>query len=213
MSASDERRHNDVAKLRELAIQSNGRIVVNHVAGNPPNAIDVSLHFATAPSHDYPKSVQKVTKVKVSLPARYPFIGPQAFISTPIFHPNVFTSGQICLGNKWLPTENLELLIKRIIQILVFDPAIVNEQSPANGHALSWYRNAKRSHPGKFPSDSALLTKSAEAKTMTWSEVPPAPAEKVVISCPKCSSQLRVPAGRTGNVKCPKCENIFEART
>jgi predicted Zn finger-like uncharacterized protein len=213
VSASDERRRNDVAKLRELAGQSNGRISVDHVTGNPPHTIELSLRFNTAPSRSYPTNVQKVTKVKISLPARYPFTGPQAFIDTPIFHPNVFSSGQICLGSKWIPTENLELLVRRIIQILVFDPSIVNEQSPANMEALSWYQSTKHAHPMKFPSDSAMLTKPAEAKTMTWSEIPAAPADKVVISCPNCSAQLRVPAGRTGNVKCPKCETIFEART
>src|ERR1700756_2375841 len=32
-------------------------------------------------------------------------------IKTPIFHPNVFPSGQICLGGRWLPTESLDLLV------------------------------------------------------------------------------------------------------
>lgn len=213
LSASDERRHNDVAKLRELARQSKGRIEIESVGGNPPHTVNVNLHFNTAPSRTYPESVQKMTKVKVSLPARYPFVGPQAFISTPIFHPNVFNSGQICLGAKWLPTENLELLVRRIIQILIFDPAVVNEQSPANGDALTWYRGAKRAHPARFPTDSALLTKSVEEKKMSWSDIAAAPSERIVVRCPKCSTQLRLTAAKSGTVKCPKCGTSFEART
>jgi LSD1 subclass zinc finger protein len=30
-----------------------------------------------------------------------------------------------------------------------------------------------------------------------------------VVTCTKCPTQLRVPEGATGNVKCPKCQNIF----
>jgi phage FluMu protein Com len=30
-----------------------------------------------------------------------------------------------------------------------------------------------------------------------------------VVTCTKCPTQLRVPEGATGNVKCPKCKNVF----
>lgn len=36
---------------------------------------------------------------------------------------------------------------------------------------------------------------------------------KVLIKCPKCTQQLRVVAGKTGMVNCPKCGNKFEAQT
>lgn len=32
-----------------------------------------------------------------------------------------------------------------------------------------------------------------------------------VTTCPKCPTKLRVPDGTTGNVKCPKCGNVFPA--
>jgi restriction system protein len=31
------------------------------------------------------------------------------------------------------------------------------------------------------------------------------PKQKVIVLCPNCGQQLRLPAGRTGNVKCPSC--------
>ena len=34
--------------------------------------------------------------------------------------------------------------------------------------------------------------------------------EKIEVSCPECSQSLRVPAGYSGNAKCPACETKFE---
>jgi hypothetical protein len=34
---------------------------------------------------------------------------------------------------------------------------------------------------------------------------------RVMISCPACAAQLRLPAGRTGNVVCPRCNHSFDA--
>jgi hypothetical protein len=44
--------------------------------------------------------------------------------------------------------------------------------------------------------------------------LPEVPLEaKVVIGCPRCLQQLRVPSGRTGTIKRPKCCEQFEATT
>lgn len=36
---------------------------------------------------------------------------------------------------------------------------------------------------------------------------------KVVINCPKCQQQLRVPTGQRGNVSCPACKTTFQVQT
>jgi hypothetical protein len=35
--------------------------------------------------------------------------------------------------------------------------------------------------------------------------------KKIIVSCPKadCGQQIRVPAGKSGLIKCPKCESTF----
>lgn len=38
------------------------------------------------------------------------------------------------------------------------------------------------------------------------------PPKKVEISCPKCSSTLRVPSDYEGSVRCPSCSNVFSAK-
>jgi hypothetical protein len=76
MTAFDERRIQDLQKLRHLAEQFPARVKLDRVAGDPPNEIDIALHFKTAPSPHYPKTVQEVTRLTINLPARYPLVEP-----------------------------------------------------------------------------------------------------------------------------------------
>ena len=212
MSAFDERREQDVRKLKDLQAQSGERVRVTGTSGRPLSDIDVELHFKTAPSKQYPKVVQDVTRIRISLPARYPFVEPTVNIKTPILHPNVYDSGRICLGVKWLPSFGLDLLVKKIIQIVTFDPIILNEASPANGAALAWYRKARHAHPGAFPTNSLTLHTPEPAKKINWQNVEPKKS-KVVISCPRCQKRLSVPTGKSGRVRCPNCNELFQLET
>jgi ubiquitin-protein ligase len=212
MSAFDERRRQDVQKLHQLAEQSGARMKVGRVSGNPPREIDVELHLKTAPSRQYPNVKQDVTRFTISLPARYPLAEPSVTIRTPILHPNVYASGQICLGMKWLPASGLDLLVRRIAQIIAFDPAVLNERSPANRDALEWYRDARHRHAGAFPTDTWTLAVAEQRKKMNWSDVSSAQA-KTVIACPSCRKRLSLLSGRSGTVKCPHCGNSFKATT
>lgn len=211
MSAFEQRRLEDLQKLRQLAAQAPSRLKIGSVKGNPADEIELELLFKTVPSQQYPSAVQERTLLVLSLPARYPLTAPTAIIKTPILHPNVYSGGTICLGMKWLPASGLDLVVKRIIQIITYDPTILNEQSPANRNALEWYRRAQREHPGAFPTDSALLTPAGQSRKMTWSNTPTEPA-KTVVSCPGCGSKLGVPVGKTGTAKCPRCNTTFAVR-
>jgi LSD1 subclass zinc finger protein len=212
LSAFNERRDQDIQKLRDLQRQSRDRIRVTRVSGHPIDTIDLELQIKTAPSKLYPKNVQNVTHLSISLPARYPFIEPTVTIKTPIHHPNVYSSGRICLGMKWIPSFGLDLLVRRIVQIVTFDPTILNEKSPANGEALKWYRETLLADPSAFPTDSLRLSAAEPTTTMKWADVSVGPA-KTVVSCPSCRSNLSLPAGKQGQVKCPKCGNFFQAAT
>ncbi len=211
MTISAERVKQDLRKIDELSKSANHRIKVISTSGNPVNKIVLELDYPTAPSNDYPKKVQKKTEVRIELLSRYPFQEPMATILTPVFHPNVYDSGKICFGAKWLPTQGLDLLVKRIIQIITFDETILNESSPANGQALSWYRNAVRSHPQAFPTDKMMI-KEQPKKKMTWNNMNNK-VEPVVVSCPECKGLLRVPSDKKLNVTCPKCSHRFSINT
>ena len=211
MSAFNERRVQDVQKLRQLAGESGARLKIGKISGNPPNEIEIDLHLRTAPSKEYPIKTQEITKLTIALPARYPLVEPIVSIKTPILHPNVYTSGKICLGLKWMPSFGLDLLVRRIAQIITFDPSILNEQSPANGDALNWYREARRKNAGAFPTDAWDLS-APDKKKIKWSNTS-AEATKVVVKCVSCGGSLSLPAGRSGKVNCPRCGHAFEATT
>lgn len=170
MSARETRIEQDLKKIRTLSDRTGGKVILTETKGNPISEIYLELRYITAPSSSYPAAKQDVTKVKIALVSRYPFVEPVATITTPIYHPNVFSGGKICFGTKWLPTENLDLLVKRIIKIITFDPTILNESSPANGNALTWYKMAKSRNPSYFPTDRS--TEISEQKPrMTWKNI------------------------------------------
>lgn len=214
MSAFAERRTQDVEKLKNLSASSNKRILVTRVAGNPANEIDIEFHFKTAPSRKYPKTSQDVTKLTISLPARYPLVEPIVSIATPIFHPNVYSSGKVCLGMKWLPSFGLDLLVNRLAQIVVFDPTILNEQSPANRDALVWYQSAKISHSSAFPTDTIVQLSGSQSKVkVAWNNIADSKSAKKIVACPSCSGKLSLPSGKSGTVKCPRCGDMFGITT
>jgi len=178
---------------------------------------NTAIEFAlkTAGSAAYPREVQTTAWIEIVLPARYPFHEPSATFKTAIHHPNVYTSGRVCLGVKWLPSEGLELLVRRLAQIIVFDPIILNEKSPANPAALTWYQSATRQHPTALPTESFISTSApSQRKTMSWSDVAPAKqVTQALVRCPQCATQLSLPTGKSGTVRCPSCGKAFRAET
>ena len=120
-----------------------------------------------------------------------------------MFHPNVYPSGLVCLGAKWLPSEGMDLFVRRIVRLLAFDPLIVNVHSVANGAALRWYLAARARYPAAFPTDPAILA----------FEEGGAPSRRVVRACPHCGAQLGLPPGKRGAVRCPRCRQAFETET
>lgn len=212
MSAFNERREQDVQKLRKLQEMSSERLTVVRVSGAPPSEIDLNLRVKTAPSDEYPRRVQELVSLSVSLPARYPFVEPKVSIKTPILHPNIYSSGLVCLGVKWMPSFGLDLLVRRIVQIVIFDPSILNEASPANRQALDWYQKVRAAQPSAFPTDSFEFREPSAPKKMTWSHISTTP-QRVQVVCTSCSTKLAVPSGRSGRVRCPKCGFSFEVST
>lgn len=212
MTISAERVKQDLRKIEELSKSVNGRVQVKSTSGNPVNTIILEIDYPTAPSKDYPKTVQPKTVVKIELLSRYPFQEPSATITTPVYHPNVYSSGKICFGTKWLPTQGLDLLVRRIIQIITFDEVILNEKSPANSQALNWYKNAIIINPEAFPTDT-LIIKKQPVKKMSWNNASDGADQKVVVSCPDCKKSLRVPSGKKLNITCPICNHKFLVTT
>ena len=197
------RREADLTRLHELAARSGGRLALLEAPTRTGRPIRLAVICRTAGSSDYPQSPQaaqdRVT-LRIDLPARYPFERPVFTVESKIFHPNIFVSGVICQGEKWLPGEGLDLLVKRVIRLITFEPGHVNPASAANRVAAAWYLQQRSRTPSLFPTDQVDFAAIS---------TPP----RVVRRCPDCGKGLRLPAGRQGIVACPACRREFEVRT
>jgi hypothetical protein len=209
MASGQLRREADIERVRALAAGSGGRvgIVALPGAGQPRFVLD--LDYATAGSPRYPDERQPRSRVAIELSARHPFLPPTATVLTPIHHPNVFPSGVVCLGAKWLASEGMDLFVARIARLLAFDPLLVNEQSVAHSAALLWYRAARWRHPQAFPTDAAALALGVPPDERAAAPAP----DRVLRTCPGCGTALRLLAGRSGSVTCPRCAVEFEVQT
>ena len=169
--AFSERREQDLRRVQNLAKQSGGKIKVLTTSGTPINRIEIELAYKTAASQKYPDEVSTKTTVQIDLSARYPLQEPSATITTKVFHPNVYSHGKICFGTKWLPSEGLDLLVKRIVQIITFDTSLLNEKSPANSTALKWYQSQKQRTPNAFPTQSVSFSTESKKQPMKWTNI------------------------------------------
>jgi hypothetical protein len=214
--AAGSRRDVDIERLRALAATSGGRIgiVTLPVAGRPRFVLD--LGYATVGSHRYPTERQPSSRVVIDLAPRHPFQPPVTTVLTPIFHPHVFSSGIVCIGSKWLPSEGMDLFVHRVVRLLAFDPLLMNPHSIADGAANAWYQAALRRNPEAFPTDAAALALTVDEHTDGGSEsrgAASAVAERVLRHCPHCRAGLRLPAGHSGTVRCPACASEFRTNT
>jgi hypothetical protein len=192
------RLRSDVELLTALAAASRGRVEFASLPSEARPELVVAFSCVTAASARYPQHRESGVTVHVALPDRYPFIAPVATVRTPIYHPNVFPSGVICLGTRWIAAQGLDIFVQRLLRLVTFDPLLVSTASPANREAAIWYERARREHPGAFPTD-----------RFAADEV----VERMLRSCPQCDRNLRLPRGRSGLVRCPSCGSQFQART
>ena len=206
MTAHALRREADLARLRELAALSGGRIGLLETPSRAGRPIRLSIRCRTAASDSYPQAAQEGVTLRIDLPSRYPFERPVLTVESRIFHPNVFASGVVCQGEKWLPGEGLDLVVKRIIRLVTFDPSHVNPASAANRTAAAWYLQQRSRTPQAFPTDHVDFASSGPAAA---TDEP----SRVVRRCPACGKGLRLPTGKSGVVTCPACRHDVEVST
>jgi len=188
----------DVESLRLLAAAAQGRLELESLPNEARPELVLGFACVTAGSPRYPAERELRVEIHVALPERYPFLAPVATVRTRIYHPNVYPSGVICLGAKWIAAEGLDIFVQRLLRLVTFDPLLVNTASAANREAAAWYERTRREFPGAFPTDRFAAEQLVE---------------KMLRACPACGRNLRLPRGRSGQVRCPSCGSQFEART
>jgi ubiquitin-protein ligase len=132
----ETRLRNDYTRLRDLVNRSE-LIHILSTDGEPPERY--LIRFTC-------KGVEKVNgsgeplfreshEVSVYLHAEYPLKQPQLKWMTPIFHPNIHTTGAVCIG-AWWPAKTLDellLTLGEMVQYRNFDP-----KDPMNSKAAAW---------------------------------------------------------------------------
>lgn len=81
-------------------------------------------------------------KIRIELPAQYPYKSPSVGFVTKIWHPNIcYNSGTICLdvlNTEWSPVFNLECIVGKYLPLLLQSP---NPSDPLNHEAALEYIN------------------------------------------------------------------------
>ena len=163
MSARELRIKADIDKIEKLYETTSGKVVLKSVTND---RLVIQLNYKTVA--DSSGNIKNSSTLEIQFGSRYPFTEPKLFFKTSLFNPHVYTSGQVCLGKKWTPTEFLDLLVQRVVQILVFEDAVFDLTDAANQQAAAWYRKHSKTNPSMFPTDNFSQSISTKRPSMSW---------------------------------------------
>ncbi|HEU0113864.1 MAG TPA: hypothetical protein VFQ80_04280 [Thermomicrobiales bacterium] len=153
MSVGATRRAADFERLRDFAAAHPAALQILQMEGQPPQRY--LLRFVCRGMESLPggRARYRTTHdVQIVLPAAYPIARPTATVLSPICNPHVFESGAVCLGDAWNPAESLDVFVRRLRSILVWDPLVLDPGSPANWTAMRWAEAHRRDLPLDEPS-------------------------------------------------------------
>ncbi len=152
------------------------------VLADPPHEYLIRLlgRGVWRPPHSVDVIVRESHEVKIRLGANYPRMMPELVWQSPIFHPNISSSGVVCLGGYgtfWAPSLNLDELCVMLWDMVRYANFDVN--SPYNREAALWAKTQKQfpfpfdprplrdrvngqAHRGGLPSSGPATTSWAE---------------------------------------------------
>ncbi len=171
MTPSQERRNEDLRRLRAMEVQSPGRIRIVKVHGTPMRRVDLVLSVPTAADHSFPHRRVPEVSVKIELPSDYPYKAPVCTINSEVFNVNVFPNGTVCMGSKWMPSHQLTLTVARLWRILSLDPEVINPNSPANSDAIAWWQGLLQNHRHLLPTSSRLAAEDTAKPKLGWKPI------------------------------------------
>ncbi|KZO97550.1 ubiquitin-conjugating enzyme [Calocera viscosa TUFC12733] len=99
-------------------------------------------------------------KARLKFPPEYPLLPPKMTFITPMWHPNIYANGDVCIsilhppgndeygyedaGERWLPVHTIETILLSVISLLSSDTP--NTDSPANIDAAKEVREDIQSY-------------------------------------------------------------------
>jgi ubiquitin-protein ligase len=147
----DTRLRNDDKRIRELVNRSELIHILN-TDGDPPEKYHIQftcrgVEKLTPAGQPVYRSIHEVS---IYLHAEYPMKQPQLKWLTPIFHPNIHTTGAVCIG-AWWPAKTLDELLLTLGEMVQYKN--LGPKDPMNSKAAAWALRNK----SLFPVDSRPL--------------------------------------------------------
>ena len=136
------RLRSDHKALQTLAEEST--IFSFHGHGDPPELYVVRFagRGLWKPEGNYDVRFHDSHEVHIRLGAAYPRMMPELAWKSPIFHPNISSSGIVCLGGYgtyWVPSLALDELCCMLWDMIRYEN--YDETSPYNREAAAWIKN------------------------------------------------------------------------
>ncbi len=141
----ETRLRNDYQKIRDLVNRSE-LIHVLATEGDPPEKylIRFSCRGIEKIGSNGAPIFREVHEVTVYLHAEYPLKQPQLKWMTPIFHPNIHSTGAVCIG-AWWPAKTLDELLLTLGEMVQYKN--LGPKDPMNSRAATWALRNKRIFP------------------------------------------------------------------
>ncbi|QFS48041.1 ubiquitin-conjugating enzyme E2 [Nostoc sphaeroides] len=170
MGIREKRLENDFKELSQLVSNSGNTLAISSTQGQPPYQYVIEYRCRGIEKLQGTEPVFSTNhRVEINLGVNYPKEMPSAQFITPIFHPNVYSSLKVCLGNekKWTMAETLSELVIRIGKIIQYSNDVTNLASAANSEAKNWAENNRRRLPVDTQSFKSAKKPSA---TIVWND-------------------------------------------
>ena len=122
-------------EMQELAAET-----CSNISAGPVDDNNIFIWSATLIGPDDSPYAEGVFLLKINFPNNYPFKPPQITFNTKIFHPNISSSGSICLDilqSNWSPALTITKTLLSISSLLT-DP---NPDDPLDAAAGKMYKN------------------------------------------------------------------------
>jgi ubiquitin-conjugating enzyme E2 A len=114
--------------------------------GNPENLMEWYAKISGPPDTPYEDGVFNIV---LKFDDEYPVKAPFVKFLTPMYHPNIYRDGKICVdilqSHEWTPAQNIRTILVSIMSLLM-DP---NPSSPANREAAELYNKDKKAYEQK----------------------------------------------------------------
>jgi ubiquitin-protein ligase len=142
MSFTINRLTKELAKLQTDADKLDGIFIET-----PTNLLVWHAKITGPPDTPYEEGV---FDMQLNFDDDYPKKPPSVKFLTPMYHPNIYRDGKICVdilqSHEWTPAQNIRTILLSITSLLM-DP---NPSSPANREAAELYNKSKTKYNAKI---------------------------------------------------------------